>query len=242
MIPVHEQPPPARFDDDVSIPGGRILDEMCGLPVRHKRRSGRACVQREYGPREDRRLVTTYAELPASNLRDFAYWTAIIPELMSAYGSICAYTGFRVEHALGSPTVDHFVPLERDVTKAYDWSNYRLSCRTVNSHKGTKLNIIDPFTVQKDWFRVNLFTFHIIPGPFLSTTLQKRIREEAIEPLKLNEDQKLVGLRRRLYMRFTQNNDYASLCEDAPIVAHTLWQTQELSDPRDIALARATFS
>jgi len=114
----------------------------------------------------------TYArpeDIPADKFPP--YWTdvreadgkSVLDDLMDKYDQYCAYLAMRIERATGSPTVDHFVPKERDWQLVYEWSNYRLSAGCVNGAKSTK-DVVDPFEVQLGWFELDLDTFYVRRG------------------------------------------------------------------------------
>ena len=99
-----------------------------------------------------------------------------LDDLMDAYGQYCAYLAMRIERATGSPTVDHFVPKERDWRLVYEWSSYRLSAGCVNGAKGRR-NVVDPFKVGGGWFELDLDTFYVKRGPSAPASEHARIDE-----------------------------------------------------------------
>jgi hypothetical protein len=83
-------------------------------------------------------------------------WTECLGDLYSAYGGVCAYLAIYIERVVGAPTVDHFVPKSKDVALAYRWSNFRLACLTMNRRKHDHQDVLDPFTLPDDTFRLSL--------------------------------------------------------------------------------------
>lgn len=87
------------------------------------------------------------------NSREFdehEYWRRARPHLVRAYAGFCAYTSLYIVGP--DESVDHFYPKSKYPRLAYEWSNYRLARRKVNSHKGDTIGIVDPFKVKKSWF------------------------------------------------------------------------------------------
>jgi hypothetical protein len=131
VIPLTLGDEPHSFDAHVRKRGANAVQKLIGQSVR-----GRG-----------RRPKVTYArpeDIPADRFPP--YWTDVrkadgnsaLDDLMDAYGQYCAYLAMRIERATGSPTVDHFVPKERDWRLVYEWSNYRLSAGCVNGAKGVR--------------------------------------------------------------------------------------------------------
>lgn len=136
MIPVTLQPEPASFDERVRQPGLRWLHEHA-IPL-------------------DVRLD------PGTKIHPF--WREVLDDLHARYGGICAYLCVFVERCTGGVSTDHFVAKSRRAGLAYEWSNYRLACSTMNSRKREFDDVLDPFTVVPDTFRLELVTGRIHPS------------------------------------------------------------------------------
>lgn len=156
MIPVALADEPKSFDAHVRKRGAVAIRRLLGKPVKAA----------------GRKPAVTYArpeDIPADKFP--ACWTEVrksdgksaLDDMMDAYGQFCAYLAMRIERATGSPTVDHYVPKERDWRLVYEWSNYRLSASCVNGAKGTK-EVVDPFKVKPGWFELDLDTFLVRRG------------------------------------------------------------------------------
>lgn len=169
MIGVTAAAEPTTFDAHVRKRGATAIRRLLGDPVRAR------------GPRPK----VTYArpeDIPPDKFPKC--WTDVrsadgkstLDDLMDAYGQFCAYLAMRIERATGSPTVDHFVPKERDWRLVYEWSNYRLSAGCVNGAKGTK-DVVDPFKVQPGWFELDLDTFYVRRGDAAPLAHHARIDE-----------------------------------------------------------------
>ena len=80
---------------------------------------------------------------------------------------MCAYLCVYFEHELGASTVDHFVAQKHHAGGAYEWSNYRLACRTMNTNKSVH-RVLDPFLLAPDTFRMNFLDGKIDPNSGLT--------------------------------------------------------------------------
>lgn len=158
MIPVRQQPEPASFDQRVRQKG-----------MVHLQRKGLAL---------DR-------PLPAGTEID-PYWRDCLDDLHRAYGGICAYLCVFVERCTGGNSTDHFIAKSERADLAYEWANYRLACSTMNSRKRDYDDVLDPFLLAADLFRIELSTGRIYPNPHLEAQAV-RIVEATIERLGLDD-------------------------------------------------------
>lgn len=147
MIPVDPQPEPANFEQDVRQKGLAYLKEK-GIPL-------------------DRPLPPKTAIHP--------YWRDCLDDLYQSYWGTCAYLAVFFERFTGGASVDHFVAKSARADLAYEWSNYRLACSTMNSRKWTYDDVLDPFEVGKDWFYVELVSGHIYANPDLTKRTRRRV-------------------------------------------------------------------
>ncbi len=90
------------------------------------------------------------------NKAPYPYWKAANDDLYARYRGICAYTGTWICKA--GMGLDHFLPKSKYRALAYKWSNYRLTSSSLNSKKGDKEDILDPFDVPDEAFHINLFS------------------------------------------------------------------------------------
>jgi len=95
------------------------------------------------------------------------YWTACLPDLMAAYGSVCAYASLRIHAITGATSVEHFAPKSRDLPQAYEWTNYRLACSKMNARKNNFTDVMDPFDVPAGAFQLSVVDGSIYPNPAL---------------------------------------------------------------------------
>jgi uncharacterized protein (TIGR02646 family) len=192
MIPVQEKPEPATFDTEVRARG-----------LKHLKSKGYAL------------------NLPLpSGASIEPYWRGeCLDQLHSAYDGVCAYLCVFVERCTGGMSVDHFVAKSALAGLSYEWSNYRLACMTMNSRKREYNDVLDPFALAPDLFRLQLSTGHIYPDPQLDA-LPMRIVEETIERLGL-DDGMCRDMRARWYQEYLDGplpSDY--LRKKSPFVWH----------------------
>lgn len=85
------------------------------------------------------------------------YWTECLDDLHTAYGGVCAYLSVYTHRALQSTSVDHFQPKSKaPVSEAYNWANYRLASRSMNTNKREFQDVLDPFAIPAGLFQLNL--------------------------------------------------------------------------------------
>jgi hypothetical protein len=173
MIPVVPAPEPANFDSQVRQPGLRALAEMVGTPNSPPRS----------GPKR-KVIAATREEIPASKFP--ALWTVALPELLHAYGRVCAYMSFYIERVTGAASVDHMLPKSLDWRDVYEWHNYRLACALMNSRKNDYQDVLDPFDVEDGWFCIELAGYQVIPAPQLPANIEAQV-QATIDRLKLND-------------------------------------------------------
>lgn len=116
-----------------------------------------------------------------------AYWREVGPALHDAYGGICAYSCHWIPFDTGADTVEHFRPKNTYPREAYEWSNYRLVCATLNGRKGVKEDVLDPFVVQNGWFVIDFPSMLVKPHSNLRTVRRSRV-QATIDRLGLNDE------------------------------------------------------
>jgi hypothetical protein len=144
------------------------------------------------------------------------FWCDVIPDMMEAYNSICAYSSLWIKP--DQPTIDHYVSKDEDPNQAYEWKNFRLARWRINTRKGKHKDILDPFRVGKNWFELDFTTFGIRPNPKLNN-MDKDAIGNTIERLKL-DDLDYREAREAWFNAFRNNN--AELEKYAPFVAYEM--------------------
>ena len=168
MIPVTPAREPADFDRKVRQPGLRAISELVGEAP--PRRAGRRFAQ----------IVQTRSRIPAGAFP--SYWRAVLDELQAAYGRVCAYLCIYIST---DASVDHYAAKSRRWDLVYEWSNYRLACAAMNTHKGESTDVVDPFELRAGWFALELVGFQVVAGPRLAAVDADRVRT-SIRRLHLN--------------------------------------------------------
>jgi hypothetical protein len=218
VIPVARAEEPTSFDAHVRKRGAVAIQRLLGQNVKSR----------------GRKPATTYArpeEIPADKFP--TYWTEVrksdgesaLDDMMDAYGQTCAYLAMRIERATGSPTVDHYVPKERDWKLVYEWSNYRLSASCVNGAKGTK-DVIDPFQVKSGWFALDLATFLVRRGEAAPAEEHARI-DDTLDILNLRQ---CIAQRRDFITDYREGHiDLRNVERYAPFIAAELRRQGQLA-------------
>jgi len=126
-------------------------------------------------------------QCPTPTSKEFSkknFWSKAAKELHAAYGGVCAYTAMYLTE---QGSVDHFLPKNTHPHLAYEWSNYRLASGRVNNAKSNQANILDPFTLEDDWFFLDLPSCMLKANPALEKPLRSQVNN-TINGLKLNHD------------------------------------------------------
>lgn len=174
MIPVVLQPEPPGFDQTVRQNGLNYLRSH-DIPL-------------------DRPLPE------GTNLHP--YWRACLDDLFNSYQGVCAYLCVFLERVTGGGSVDHFIAKSKQADLAYEWSNYRLACATMNSRKGDYDGVLDPFAIGPNMFHLELVSGRIYPNPDLAPVEQRDV-ENTIQRLGL-DDPGCRRLRVRHYQEYLE--------------------------------------
>jgi hypothetical protein len=213
-MPVAKAPKPPGFDEKVLRPGLIAIAEMVGKKPPYPRKRGRAC----------KKIAERERDIPPEKFKP--YWTEAIDDLMKAYDEICAYSCFRIHRVTGAGSVDHFAPKSRSWRQVYRWSNYRLCCSRLNARKNDFGDVLDPFTIRRGWFHLELVGFQVIPNPRLPKATRKTI-QATIDRLGLDDFRRD---RERDAERYWQRDiSLKTLKEDSPLVAAELQRQGRLN-------------
>ena len=199
MIHVTAQAEPARFENDVRKPGLEYL----------KTKKRKAPTGKEW--------------------RSHAYWTKIIPDLYAAYGGICQFSCHWIPRDTGSINVEHFNPKSKFPKLAYEWTNYRLMCGTLNGRKKDYQDVLDPFTINDDMFIIDFPSLLVKPGGGLKAADKTKVNK-TIARLRLNDAGTCLHAREHWIRSYCENNiTFAYLKGKAPFLAREL-ERQSLVD------------
>ena len=153
--------------------------------------------------------------------KDHEYWRAIQKELYEAYSGICAYSCHRIKRTTGSSTVEHFKPKSKHPHLAYTWTNYRLVCGKLNGRKGNYEDVLDPFTLQGDWFIIKFPSLQAAPNPQLSVEDAAQVMQ-TIKRLKLNGEDFIEERQEYLQDYCVCGYPFSYLEREAPFLAQEL--------------------
>lgn len=149
------------------------------------------------------------------------HWRRVLPDMRKSYNDICAYSAHWISPVTGGHSIDHFVPRSFQPDLAYEWSNFRYASSKFNARKGTH-TILDPFRLEPDQFVLDFDSFLVKPNLNL-TSEQKAAVQNAIDVLKLNDDEGCVELRHDCARYFRAGEiTFTHLERIAPFIAYEL--------------------
>ncbi len=187
MIHIKLKPSPENFDDKVRKPGHRFLTKVISknLNVVKEWNKGNGC-----------------------------FWTKVLPDMMSAYHSICAYSSLWI--IPDQPTIDHYISKKDNYHLAYEWNNFRLARWRINTRKSKHENVLDPFSIGEAWFVLDFTTFEIQPNPDLTETESQSVIDTR-DNLDLNHSD-YCDIREAWFEAF--RNDINKLRQKSPFIAY----------------------
>jgi len=118
-------------------------------------------------------------------------------------------------------TVDHFVSIDEDRSRAYDWTNYRFSAAWINSSKQSLRSdeLIDPFAVTNEWFEVQLPSMQLVLTDCVPENERKRA-QFVLDRLHLGHDERIIRQRREWYRMYQEGElTLDGLKKKAPLIA-----------------------
>lgn len=165
----------------------------------------------------------------SKQFNNHAYWRLILEEFHEVYGGICAYSCHWIPYDTGADTVEHVRPKVPYPEQAYEWTNYRLVCATLNGRKWTYEDVLDPASIETGWFQISFPSLLIKPNRTLKQDLKDQI-QATIGRLKLNDESTCLKSRLRYIKNFCQRCiNFTYLENNAPFIAMEL-QRQGLVD------------
>lgn len=146
------------------------------------------------------------------------YWTWCLGHLQDAFEWRCGYLAIYTPDG----TVDHFISIHEDRSKAFEWSNYRYVSPWINSKKQADRGLLDPLEVEDEWFEL------ILPSCQLRLTdrVPPNLREAAartINRLGLRDHERVVRTRRRWLEAYEGGLATLDLLDiNAPMIARAI--------------------
>jgi hypothetical protein len=169
-----------------------------------------------------RRFIERRANPTAKEWKARAYWTRVLEELHNVYQGICAYSCHWIPYDTGHDTVEHFKPKQVFPREAYEWSNYRLVCGTLNGRKGTDQGILDPFCVQDGWFVLDFPSLLVKPNRTLPNAETQSVLH-TIGRLGLNDEGTCLKARLRYVKCYCLREvSFRYLENEAPFIAREI--------------------
>lgn len=129
-------------------------------------------------------FLATCPSPTSQQFRDKNFWSRAAAELHAAYSGVCAYTAVYLPQ---QGSIDHFKPKSTHPQLAYEWSNFRLASGRINSTKGNKADVLDPFEIEDDWFHLDIPECLMRANPALPKETRVRVNA-TINSLRLNAD------------------------------------------------------
>jgi len=159
-------------------------------------------------------------------------WRNALDDLYEAYEEACAYSGLWFHR--DAVSVDHFIPVN-DIWRmnpkaAYEWDNFRLASRSMNTEKGNHRDVADPFHIGPAWFVIDFPSMLVKSGSDLAPTDKAKV-DATIRRLKLNNiEKKYITYRRKLIRYYSDmvgewgeiEPAFAHLRKMAPFIASEL--------------------
>lgn len=154
-----------------------------------------------------------------------AYWTQFRIQLADGFNNLCAYAA--MYEAVG--TVDHFVSIDEDRSRAYDWSNYRFASAWANSRKSRapSSDVLDPYAVEDGWFEVLLPSLQLVATDAVPPELRPRA-EFVLDRLHLRDHVEVIRCREAWYSMYREGNlTLDGLAQKAPLIARAVRASQQ---------------
>ena len=147
------------------------------------------------------------------------YWSPYRRDLADGFHQLCAYCVMTV--AAGEGEIDHFRNKRDHPELAYEWCNYRFASGRMNQKKHTA-DVLDPFTVQDDWFKILLPSLQLVLTDAVPEELRP-LAELTIRRLGLQDDPIMREQRAQWYEPYRHGHiDFEHLQANAPLVARAV--------------------
>lgn len=159
------------------------------------------------------------------------FWSLFRLDLAQGFENRCAFGAMWIS----SGTVDHFVSCDEDMSRAYDWANYRYVDGWVNSSKNKKkaADLLDPFEVCEGWFEVVLPSLQLVITDAIPEPFRERA-ENTLNNLPIHNDERLVRNRREWLKMYEENElSLEGLRRKAPLIAAAVEKKLALEAARE---------
>jgi uncharacterized protein (TIGR02646 family) len=157
----------------------------------------------------------------SSDWKNKEFWREVLGDMYESYGGICAYCCEWMAQMTGDPTIDHFIPKSKKPQQAYEWSNFRLACRRFNTWKGHHEDVLDPFTIEENWFHLQFPSLQVVPNPEIPEEYKKEVTN-TIKRLRLNDEICIESRTRWVFALAQEDISFGFIKSRAPFIAHEL--------------------
>ncbi|MCB9585230.1 MAG: hypothetical protein H6718_07520 [Polyangiaceae bacterium] len=173
---------------------------------------------------------TWLAEHPTNGRPPSRYWKPFLNDLRRGFRELCAYSAMLTP--VGS--VDHFVSIDEDRGRAFDWTNYRFASELMNSKKrhARSTSLLDPYGVEEGWFEILLPSLQLVATDRIPPA--KRAQAEfMLKQLGLRHDERFIRQRRSWYEKYQDGLiSLEALQAFAPLIAAAVRKQGDIGDPR----------
>lgn len=164
-----------------------------------------------------------------------SHWKNCKNELREAFGNVCCYSCHWVPHDTGSYTCDHFQDKKSFPALAYEWTNLRFVCGTLNGRKQNEV-VLDPVGMPNDRLFLDFPSLLIKPFDSLDDRDYDFVLH-TINVLGLNDDGTCLKSRLEYVMDYCNQHISRQFLEThAPFIAYELTRQGKWDQIRDIML------
>jgi hypothetical protein len=114
------------------------------------------------------------------------YWRDCLDDLRLAYREICCYVAVWVPPVVGAGTVEHMVAKSTHLELAYEWTNYRFACGTMNGRHSNFADVLDPCEIRQTPFILEFAGMTVATAPGLAEPAAE-LAASTLRRLKLND-------------------------------------------------------
>jgi hypothetical protein len=153
-----------------------------------------------------------------------AYWRDFSMDLGRGFHYLCGYMALWTTDG----TVDHFVSVDEDRSRAYEWDNYRYVAGWVNSSKQNVVStdLLDPYEIEDGWFEILLPTLELVLTSKVPPDKRARA-ERTLARLPIGRDGRAIK-RRAVYYEEYQKREIGldEIRRRAPLLAAAIEKAQ----------------
>jgi hypothetical protein len=168
-----------------------------------------------------RRAGTAWLNDPKNaNRRPTDLWSPFRDDLEQGFNELCGYAAM---HSPTGGTVDHYISVSTDRSKAYEWDNYRFASGTMNNIKRTKDDqILDPYEVGAGWFEIVLPSLQMLATNVIPAAMRAKA-DFTLVAMGLRDDERIIRWRRSWFLKYRKGVlTLDGLREVAPLIAEAV--------------------